>query len=320
MFKLRENTNVKGRELRLSVVETLLDMMDHDNKVMALEADLGGASYFNKIEQAKKDNFIQCGISEANMIGTAAGLSAVGIIPFVHTFAPFATRRCFDQVYMSGAYAKNTVNIYGSDPGFCAGPNGGTHTSWEDVAMMRTIPDAVVCDGADDTQVEWIIREFAKTSGVHYLRANRKAVNEIYEKGSTFEIGKGNLLTKGNEVLIISTGQLVKEALDASKELEAEGYSVSVVDMFCIKPLDNKIIIDEARNKKVIVTFENHSIIGGLGSAVSEVIAENGISTKFKRIGANDVFGQVGSQDYLQKEFGLTKEHLVKEIKALLNK
>ena len=320
MFKLREDRNVKGRELRLSVAETLIDMMGDDDKVVALEADLGGASYFNKIEKAKPEQFIQCGISEASMIGTAAGLSLVGYKPFVHTFAPFATRRCFDQIYMSAAYSKNTVNIYGSDPGFCAGPNGGTHTSWEDVAMMRTIPDALVCDGADDTQVEWIVREFAKMDGVHYLRANRKAVYEIYEKGSTFEFGKGNLLKEGKDILIIAAGQLVKEALDASEELEKSGYSVSVVDMFCIKPLDNDLIVKEAAGKKVVVTFENHSIIGGLGSAVSEVLSENGICTKFKRVGANDVFGQVGTPDYLQKEFKLTKEHLLEEINLLLNK
>lgn len=319
MFKIKENTNVKGRDLKLSVVETLIDIIDSDDKVIALEADLGGASSFTKIQQAKENNFVQCGISEANMMGTAAGLSLTGFTPFVHTFSPFATRRCFDQIYMSGAYANNTINIYGSDPGFCTGPNGGTHTSWEDVALMRTIPNAVVCDGADDTQVEWIIREFAKLKGIHYLRANRKPVYDIYEKGSTFELGKGNLLKEGKDILIITAGQILKEALDAAEILEKDGYSVSVIDMFCIKPLDANLIIKESKDKKVVVTFENHSIIGGLGSAVSEVLAENSVATKFKRIGANDVFGQVGSQDYLQKEFGLTKEHLVEEINLLLS-
>jgi len=318
MFKLRKDTNQKGRELRLSVVETLIELMDQDPKIMALEADLGAASYFNKIQKSKNDNFIQCGISEANMIGTAAGLSIVGLKPFVHTFAPFATRRCFDQIYMSGAYGKNTVNIYGSDPGFCAGPNGGTHTSWEDVALMRTIPNAIICDGADDTQVAWIVKEYAKMTGIHYLRANRKSVYDIYEKDSTFELGKGNLLKDGEDILIITAGQILKDALDAAEELKEAGLSVAVIDMFCIKPLDVNLIVKQAQGKKAVITFENHSIIGGLGSAVAEVLAENNINTKFKRIGANDVFGQVGSQDFLQKEFGLTKEHLVAEVKALL--
>lgn len=320
MFELTENRNTKGRELRTSVVESILELIEENDKVVALEADLGGASYFNKIKKASPHNFIQMGIQEANMVGVAAGMSIIGYVPFVHTFAPFATRRVLDQIFMSGSYSKNTINIYGSDPGYCVGTNGGTHTSFEDVALLRAIPEIVICDGADDTQVAWIVREFAKMEGVHYLRANRKAVRDIYKAGSTFQIGKGNLLFEGKDVLIISAGELVSDALDARDILEAKGYSVGVVDMFTIKPLDEKLIIEQAAKAKIVVTFENHSTIGGLGSAVGEVIVENHLNPIFKRIGVEDKFGQVGSPDFLKEKYGLTSDRLVKEIEILREK
>ncbi len=318
MYHLTQDRSVKGRELRMSVVETLQEMMKSDDKVVALEADLGGASGFTKIQKSNPDRFVQCGISEANMIGVAAGLSAEGFKPFVHTFGPFATRRVFDQVYLSGAYAHNTLNIYGSDPGFTVGPNGGTHTTWEDVALMRTIPHAIVCDGADDVQLSWIIKEFAKSEGIHYVRANRKNVRNIYEAGSTFEIGKGNVLMQGDDVLIISSGQLVSDALDAAEALKTKGINCEVIDMFTLKPLDKDLILKAVKGKKAVITFENHGVIGGLGSAVAEVIAEAGIAVNFKRYGVVEQFGQVGTPAYLQKAYKLTAEDLQAAIEKML--
>lgn len=284
MFQLAENRQEAGRELRDCVVETLQELMKDDDKITALEADLGGASGFTKIKKTNPERFIQCGIAEANMMGVAAGLSLTGFKPFTHTFAPFATRRVFDQLFLSGAYAGNTINVYGSDPGFSVASNGGTHTAWEDVALIREIPGAVICDPADDVQMEWIIKEFLKMEGIHYVRSNRKAVRNVYKKGSSFKIGQGNILKEGKDILIIAAGQLVSEALDCAEELEKEGYSVEVIDMFTIKPLDEKLLIKEAKGKSKIVTIENHSIYGGLGSAVSEVIAENGISVPVKEL------------------------------------
>ena len=303
MFQLAENRQEAGRELRDCVVETLQELMKDDDKITALEADLGGASGFTKIKKTNPERFIQCGIAEANMMGVAAGLSLTGFKPFTHTFAPFATRRVFDQLFLSGAYAGNTINVYGSDPGFSVASNGGTHTAWEDVALIREIPGAVICDPADDVQMEWIIKEFLKMEGIHYVRSNRKAVRNVYKKGSSFKIGQGNILKEGKDILIIAAGQLVSEALDCAEELEKEGYSVEVIDMFTIKPLDEKLLIKEAKGKSKIVTIENHSIYGGLGSAVSEVIAENGISVPVKRIGVKEKFGQVGTAEFLQEEF-----------------
>ena len=314
MFQLAENRQEAGRELRDCVVETLQELMKDDDKITALEADLGGASGFTKIKKTNPERFIQCGIAEANMMGVAAGLSLTGFKPFTHTFAPFATRRVFDQLFLSGAYAGNTINVYGSDPGFSVASNGGTHTAWEDVALIREIPGAVICDPADDVQMEWIIKEFLKMEGIHYVRSNRKAVRNVYKKGSSFKIGKGNILKEGKDILIIAAGQLVSEALDCAEELEKEGYSVEVIDMFTIKPLDEKLLIKEAKGKSKIVTIENHSIYGGLGSAVSEVIAENGISVPVKRIGVKEKFGQVGTAEFLQEEFGLTAKQIKETI------
>ena len=314
MFQLAENRQEAGRELRDCVVETLQELMKDDDKITALEADLGGASGFTKIKKTNPERFIQCGIAEANMMGVAAGLSMTGFKPFTHTFAPFATRRVFDQLFLSGAYAGNTINVYGSDPGFSVASNGGTHTAWEDVALIREIPGAVICDPADDVQMEWIIKEFLKMEGIHYVRSNRKAVRNVYKKGSSFKIGQGNILKEGKDILIIAAGQLVSEALDCAEELEKEGYSVEVIDMFTIKPLDEKLLIKEAKGKSKIVTIENHSIYGGLGSAVSEVIAENGISVPVKRIGVKEKFGQVGTAEFLQEEFGLTAKQIKETI------
>ncbi len=314
MFQLAENRQEAGRELRDCVVETLPELMKDDDKITALEADLGGASGFTKIKKTNPERFIQCGIAEANMMGVAAGLSLTGFKPFTHTFAPFATRRVFDQLFLSGAYAGNTINVYGSDPGFSVASNGGTHTAWEDVALIREIPGAVICDPADDVQMEWIIKEFLKMEGIHYVRSNRKAVRNVYKKGSSFKIGQGNILKEGKDILIIAAGQLVSEALDCAEELEKEGYSVEVIDMFTIKPLDEKLLIKEAKGKSKIVTIENHSIYGGLGSAVSEVIAENGISVPVKRIGVKEKFGQVGTAEFLQEEFGLTAKQIKETI------
>lgn len=314
MFQLAENRQEAGRELRDCVVETLQELMKDDDKITALEADLGGASGFTKIKKTNPERFIQCGIAEANMMGVAAGLSLTGFKPFTHTFAPFATRRVFDQLFLSGAYAGNTINVYGSDPGFSVASNGGTHTALEDVALIREIPGAVICDPADDVQMEWIIKEFLKMEGIHYVRSNRKAVRNVYKKGSSFKIGQGNILKEGKDILIIAAGQLVSEALDCAEELEKEGYSVEVIDMFTIKPLDEKLLIKEAKGKSKIVTIENHSIYGGLGSAVSEVIAENGISVPVKRIGVKEKFGQVGTAEFLQEEFGLTAKQIKETI------
>lgn len=313
MFTRAENKEV-GKELRATVVDALKAVMETDEKVVALDADLGGASKWTDLAKSNPDRFINVGIAEANMVGVAAGLNLTGYTPFIHTFGPFATRRVLDQIFLSGAYSKNTINIFGSDPGFAAGHNGGTHTTWEDVALLRSIPNVVICDAADEVQMDWIIKAFSKMEGVHYVRGNRKGVRNVYAPGSTFEIGKGNLLKEGSDYLIVATGQLVSEALEVAEELAAKGITCDVVDMFTIKPLDEKLLRERLADKKGVITIENHSITGGLGSAVAEVIADNGLATPLKRIGVDNRFGQVGTPDFLQEEFGLTTEKMLEQL------
>ncbi|MDJ1122362.1 transketolase C-terminal domain-containing protein [Olsenella sp. YH-ols2217] len=318
MFQLVDDRSQKGGELRAAVVQTLQAAMETNKQVVALEADLGGASGFTKIAKSHPNQFVQCGIAEADMMGIAAGMSSEGFVPFCHTFGPFATRRAFDQIYLSGAYAGNTVNIYGSDPGFTVAANGGTHTTYEDVALMRTIPGVVVCDAADAVQMAWIVNEFLGLgTGVHYVRGNRKNVRPVYAEGSTFELGRGNVVRPGTDVLVIAAGQLVSDALDAAEELAEKGVSVEVVDMFCIKPLDTELVCKEAVGKKAVVTFENHNVIGGLGEAVAATLCEAGVCVSFRRHGVSERFGQVGPADFLQQEYRLTAKDLVATIEGL---
>lgn len=320
MTKLADNRNLCGKELRQVLTNTIDELMNDHKEIVFLEADLGGASGSVKLSKTHPEQYIQCGISEANMAGTAAGMSALGFNPWIHSFAPFATRRIFDQLYLSGAYAKNTINIYGSDPGFTVGPNGGTHTSWEDMALMRTIPGCIIADAADEVQMKWLVKEFSSRPGVKYLRAGRKAVRNIYDPDTEFRIGQSQILKPGSDVLIIACGQLLSEALDAAGILENMGIEAEVLDPVTIKPLDEAGIVQASKDKKAIVTFENHSITGGLGSAVSEILMENDIHAPFKRHGIKERFGQVGTPDYLQKEFGLTARDLVEDILGLLSK
>lgn len=318
MWKLAEKPSESPKELRKVFVETLEELMDVNDKVIALEADLGTASGFAAIKKSHPDRFVDMGIAEANMIGTAAGLSMRGFVPFVHTFSPFASRRVADQVFLEGAYARNTINIYGSDPGVCAAQNGGTHTTFEDIAFYRAVPEAMVFDPADGAQLKWLIKEVAGLKGVHYIRANRKSVPDIYEPGSTFEIGKGNILREGSDVLLVSMGEVLSGALKAADELKEKGISVEVIDMFSVKPFDAELLKKEMAGKRLVATFENHSIYGGLGSTAAEVMAKEGAGIPLRCVGVEDKFGQVGSLSYLKEAFGLTAAHLREVIEASL--
>jgi transketolase len=314
MWKIREEFRNDSDELRMVFVNTLKELMKDNKNIVALDADLGTASGFSKIKDAYPEQFIEMGIAEANMVGVAAGMSLRGYVPFIHSFAPFASRRVGDQVFMAGVYSHNTLNIFGSDPGVCAAQNGGTHTSFEDAGFYRSLPGAMVFDPADSVQLKWLIRELVPLKGVHYIRASRKQVPDIYEEGSKFTIGKGNVLREGKDILIVTSGLLIVDAMEAAAELEGQGISVEVIDMFTLKPLDTEILKDEVERKKMVVTYENHSVINGLGSAVAEVMAEYGIAVPLKRIGINDKVGQVGGLEYLKREYGLTKDNVVRTI------
>lgn len=318
MWKRLERAPKKAREQRVVFYQTLEVLMDENPKIVALEADLGGASGSLRVKRSHPENFIECGIMEANMIGVAAGMSMRGFVPFVHSFSPFASRRVADQVFLAGAYSHNTINIYASDPGVCAATNGGTHTSFEDVSLMRAIPGVEVYDPADGVQLEWLIRTLAERSGVHYIRTTRKDILPVYEPGSTFELGKGNVLCEGGDVLMIAAGTVLEDALGAAKALAESGVSVEVVDMFTLKPLDEELVLREAAGKRLVVTVENHSITGGLGSAVAELLAARPVHAPLLRVGVREQFGQVGSLKYLKRAYGLDAESIVAAVRAAL--
>jgi transketolase len=308
----------KPIEMRAVYQQALVEILREHPQVVVMDADLVGASGTAKVFKEFPDRCINMGISEANMIGAAAGMSLVGKVPIIHTFAPFATRRVYDQLYLSGAYQKANLRIYGSDPGFTSGHNGGTHTSVEDLALMRAMPTATVLAPADATQFAWLLKETSKMHGIFYMRASRKGLKDIYDPASTFEIGKGIVLSEGSDVVIFAIGEMIEQALLAKEELENSGVSVAVVDMFTVKPIDRDLIERMIIGKKLVVTAENHSKIGGLGSAVAEIMAESGCGVPLRRIAIQDRFGEVGLPDYLQKTYGLTKDDIIQAVKEVI--
>lgn len=310
------NLILETTEMRKAYSETLKELIKEDKNVYVLEADLSEAITTTPIGVDYPKNFVNCGIMEANMVGAASGLSLLGKIPFIHTFSPFATRRCYDQIFLSGAYAKTNIKILGSDTGITSQHNGGTHTSFEDVALMREIPGATVITATDSTMLKYLIREIKDIYGIHYITTIRKNAYKIYDEKEKFEIGKGKVLKDGKDFTIISNGIMVAEALKAAEELEKQGVSVAVIDMFTIKPIDKDLIIEYAKKTGKIITAENHNVTGGLGSAVAEVLVEH-YPIPMRKVGIEDRFGQVGTQEFLQKEYGLTAEKIIEKASEL---
>lgn len=251
------------------------------------------------------------------MIGTAAGMSATGLVPFVHTFGPFATRRVMDQVFISAAYAKLNVRIIGSDPGVTASTNGGTHMPFEDMGMMRCVPGVTVLEPTDSVMLADLMRQTKDQYGVFYIRLSRKKAEKIFIDGSTFEIGKAAKLREGKDVTIFATGISVADSLRAANMLAAEGVSAGVSNIFTIKPVDRDAIVEAATATGAIVTAENHNVIGGLGSAVSEVLTDT-VCCPLERVGVQDRFGEVGDVNYLKKELHLTAGDIAAAAKRVI--
>jgi transketolase len=297
------------------VMESLLK---EDNDVVYLDADLTNCIGTRALWKSGNPRVINCGIAEANMAGIAAGLAAAGKKPYIHSFGPFASRRCFDQLFMSAAYAGNRVRVFGSDPGVTAALNGGTHMPFEDMALLRSVPGSTVIDISDSVVLEAVMREVKDRAGLSYVRATRKTYPALYSKDHPLKIGQGEVVRDGKDITIIACGLMVGEAMAAATALEKEGVSARVVDMFTVKPLDTELVQRCARETGAVLTSENHNIIGGLGEAVASCILEAGIPCKFQRHGVKDSFGCVGPQDYLQEHFGLTAKVIAAECKALL--
>jgi transketolase len=253
---------------------------------------------------------IDVGVAEANMIGISAGLSAVGLIPFPATFACFAARRAFDQFFISANYARQNVKLTGTDPGVTAAFNGGTHMSFEDMGLMRTIPGLVICEPSDPVSLRKLLPQIAYRSGSSYLRLHRKAIQPLYGEHESIELGRGIVIADGTDLTIIAVGAvMVAEAIEAARLLAERGVSSAVIDMHTVKPVDQKLILEYARKTGAVITAENHQIRNGLGSAVAEVLAEQ-YPVFLRRVGIRDEFGEVGTQEYLQQRFGLTAKHI----------
>ncbi len=251
------------------------------------------------------------------MIGVACGLAAAGFKPIAHTFGPFASRRVYDQVFLSAGYARNDITVLGTDPGVCAAYNGGTHMPFEDVALYRALPTATIFDIADTAQLLDVLTQAKDLPGVKYIRVGRKNNAKVYEDGSKFPIGKGITLREGKDAVVFAAGIMIHEALQAAEALSQEGIEIAVVDLFTIKPIDEDCIVKYAKETGAVVTAENHNKIGGLFSAVSEVLARK-LPTPVEYVAVEDTYGQVGPQDYLQQAYDLTKENVIRKVKAVL--
>ena len=296
--------------------ETISELLREDENVVYLDADLMSCIGTAKLPK-ETDRAINCGVAEANMIGVACGLSAAGFKPIVHTFGPFASRRCYDQVFLSGGYAGNSVTVIGTDPGVTASFNGGTHMPFEDVALYRSVPNATIVDITDIPMLKSFLRQAKDLPGVKYLRVGRKSPAKVYSEDSHFEIGKGIVLREGKDAAIIACGIMVHEAMQAARILSQEGIEAAVIDIFTIKPLDAELVRAYAKKTGAIVTAENHNRIGGLYNAVKEVLDGE---AKTGYVAVEDEFGEVGPQDYLQKRFGLTAENIVSKVKETIKR
>ena len=295
------------------------EMLDNNPDVIYLDADLMSCIGTAKYAKAHPDRAINCGIAEGNMAGIAAGLAAAGFKPICHTFGPFASRRCYDQVFMSAGYAFNDITMIGTDPGVTAGYNGGTHMPFEDVAMYRALPGATIIDPADSSQLEAIIEKVVELKGVKYLRINRKNNDLVYEAGSEFEIGKGVVIREGKDITLIACGFMVGRTIAAAEELAKTGIEATGIDMFTIKPLDEELVIEYAKKTGCVVTVENHNKFGGLFSSVSECVVANA-PVPVGYVAVEDEFGEVGPVDYLAERFGLTPEHIVEVVEKTVAK
>ena len=302
---------------RQSFGEELANIGEKNEKIVVLDADLSSATKTNIFAKKFPNRFFDMGIAEQNMIGTAAGLATCNKIPFVSTFAMFAAGRAYDQIRNSICYPKLNVKICATHAGITVGEDGATHQMLEDISLMRTIPNMTVMCTSDDAQTKWAIREISKFEGPVYLRLCRLSTPKIYEN-EKFEIGKGIQLGEGTDATIIATGVVVSEAIEAMEKLKSKGINIRIVDMHTIKPIDKEIIIKSAKETKNIITIEDHNIIGGLGSAVCEVLAEN-YPKKVYKMGIKDEFGKSGKAEELLKYFKLDKDSITEFIEKIIN-
>ena len=299
---------------RESYGEALVELGRKNENVVFFDADLSGATKTNGFAKEFKDRFFNIGIAEQDMVATAAGISTCGKIPYASSFAVFLTGRAYDQVRNSICYPNLNVKLCGTHAGVTVGEDGATHQMLEDVSLMRGLPNMKVFCPADDIETRWVIEEISKIDGPCYVRLGRSKVPMIYDEDEKFEIGKAKQIGDGTDATIFASGVTVAESIIAMEKLKEEGINVRVVDICSIKPIDKEMIIKCAKETKKLISVEDHSVIGGIGTAISEVLTEE-YPTKLTKIGVNDVFGKSGKADDLVKYFGLYSESIIKKIK-----
>lgn len=304
---------VENKATRESYGEALLELGKVNKDVVVLDADLAGATKTDIFAKEFSNRFFDMGIAEANMMSTAAGFATCGKIPYASTFAVFAAGRAYDQIRNSICYPNLNVKICATHCGVTVGEDGATHQMIEDLALMRTLPNMTVISTSDDIQTKWAVREISKIKGPVYLRLARMKTPVIYENDTIFEVGKAMQIGDGTDATIFATGVTVAEAIKAKEILSQQGILVRVIDMHTIKPLDKDIIIKCAKDTKKLISIEDHNIIGGLGSAISEVLTTE-CPTKLIRMGINDTFGKSGKAEELMKYFKITTEDIVNVI------
>ncbi len=308
---------MSGRATREAFGETLVELAVEGIDVVAVDADLSKSTTTAKFASAYPDRFFNVGIAEQNMIGTAAGLAVAGKVAFTGSFAVFATGRAYDQIRNTVCYSELDVKLAPTHSGVTVGPDGGSHQMLEDIALMRVLPGMRVLVPADYNAAKAAIRVAAKTPGPFYIRLGRAGVPQVYEDGFEFEIGRANVLRDGWDVTLVACGLMVSQALAAAEILTEAGISAEVIDAASIKPLDVETIAASAAKTGAVVACEEHSIIGGLGSAVAEALGENQ-PVPFRRVGVRDVFGTSGDGDELLEHFGLAAGHVAEAARGAI--
>lgn len=304
-------------EMRQILAQELEMLMKSNENIVILNADLAKPNGLGGLIQRYPDKVFNVGIAEQNMASVAAGMSSYGLIPFIVTFAPFATRRICDQIAVSICYAKQNVKIIGSDPGITAELNGGTHMSMEDIGVLRSIPEMTIFEPVDNIQLKKALPQIIDKPGPVYIRMLRKTATGIFSEEYEFNLSKASVIRKGNDITIFCSGIMVEEAIKAAKILSEENISAEVINIHTIKPIDKETILQSVKKTRCAVTAENHNIIGGLYSAVCEVLSEN-CPVPLKPIGVRDKFGQVGKLSELKEAYKMRAQDIIKAAKEVL--
>lgn len=304
-------------EMRQVFGEALDTLMEKDERIVVIDADLAKANGTIKLRDKYPERAFDVGVAEQNMAGIAAGMAAYGFIPFICTFTPFATRRICDQIAISIAYARRNVKIVGTDPGISAELNGGTHMSMEDIGTLRSIPNMIIFEPVDPVQLVKALPQIIEYDGTVYIRMFRKSTPIVFKEDYKFELFKADTLQAGRDVTLFASGIMVKEAMEAAGVLKNEGIEAEVINIHTIKPIDREAVVASVKKTGAAVTCENHNVIGGLASAIAEVlIEERPVPLRF--IGIKDHFGEVAKIDYLKKKYRMTKEDIVKAAKEVM--